>query len=209
MKALSLIFVIFFTLLNFNCAKQIKGAYLEFNKVKDTVIAIPRYELIFRENGKIVAKRIFQNGRTLLLEGEIPKDLRNVAVIKMIRPGISHKKSSECGIIYIKNGRVMAKRIFRDGTTLSEGEIPDGIIIERYENGKIRNLFIHSGGTRSGPALGLYLSGKMKIEATYKCGYPSGIQRRYYENGQLKQEVSYKEDKIIRKEYDINGKLQD
>jgi len=232
MKSLSLIFGIFFALLIFNCAKQIEGACLEFNKVKDTATGISRYELIFRETDKIVAKRIFQNGRTLLSEGEIPEDLRNVVVVKIIRPEISHKKSSKRGIIYIKNGKVIAKRIFEDGKTSSEGEIPDGIIIERYENGKIRNFFIHCGGTRNGPALGLYLSGKMKLEATFKYGYPDGIQRIYYkngnlmveskminrkniyykeyfENGKLKEEVSYKGDKIIRKTYDINGNLQD
>ncbi len=210
MKRLSLIFGIFFTLLNFNCAKQIEGSVLEFNKVEDTAIGIPRYELLFRENDKMVAIRIFQNGRTLLLEGEIPEDLTNVVVVQIIRSEISQKKSSKRGIIYIKNGKVIAKRIFKDGKTLSEGEIPDGIILERYENGKIRNVFIHSGGTRNGPALGLYLSGKMKLEVTYKDGYPSGIARRYYENGNLMVESKMINRKnIYYKEYFENGKLKE
>ena len=134
-------------------------------------------------------------------------------------------------LIFYVNDKKIARRVYEKGRTiLSEGEIPDGRVVERYDSGKIRNVFTYKNGKRNGKAFGFYESGKLKKEGTYLDDNPIGITRMYYENGnlmveskivdgkniyyrdyhengQLRQEIYYKGDEIIRKTYDIHGQI--
>lgn len=209
MKKLAIVFGLIMTVMSYNCVNQAKGATLELNVTNDTISKRPRYELTFLENGKIVAKAIYQNGKTILLKGEIPKEITNVVTVKLIRPDNSESKVNRRGIVYSKNGKMLAKRIFENGKTISVGEIPEGLILEKYEDGKIKNIFIHHDGKRNGPALGLYPSGNMKLEVIYKDDYPDGIGRRFFENGSLMVESKMVNRKnIYYKDYYENGQLK-
>lgn len=134
-------------------------------------------------------------------------------------------------LLFYKNGKQIAKRIFQSGKTiLTEGKIPDGIVVELYDDGSIRNIFNYKDGKRNGRAFGFYRSGKLRAIGTYREDNPIGIGRmyyengnimaeweivdgkekfhkEYYENGQLKEEIYYKGDKIIRNSYDIHGHI--
>lgn len=162
------------------CANGVdsEGVTLGFKILTDPGSKIPKYELIFYENGKEIAKRIFQSGKTVL----------------------------------------------------SEGKIPDGIVIEYYEDGEVRNIFHYRDAKRNGKAFGFYKSGKLKATGTYRNDNPIGIgkmyyengnmmaeweivdgqekfHKEYYENGHLKEETYCKGDKIIRNVYDIHGNI--
>jgi antitoxin component YwqK of YwqJK toxin-antitoxin module len=134
-------------------------------------------------------------------------------------------------LVFYLDGRKIAERVYEKGRLiLSEGDIPDGKVVQRYENGKVKNIFTYKNGKRNGKAFGYYESGRLKKEVTFLDDNPIGIEKMYYENGnlmveaeivdgkqvfykeyyqngQLKQEVYYEADKIIRKIYDINGRL--
>jgi antitoxin component YwqK of YwqJK toxin-antitoxin module len=134
---------------------------------------------------------------------------------------------------FFENGKEIAKRIFKGGKTiLEEGQIPDGVVIERYDSGKPKNILVFKNGKRNGKAIAFYESGRLKKTVTFKDDNPVGESKMYYENGnvmmesktedgkqvfyrdyypngQLKQEVYYKGDEIVRRMYDIHGKVID
>ena len=140
-------------------------------------------------------------------------------------------KSPTYELFFYANGKQIAKRVFHNGELVSkEGEIPDGVIIERYNNGRPKNVLLFKEGKRNGNAIGFYESGKLKKIVTFKDDKPVGESKMYYENGnllmesriengkqvfyrdyypngQLKQEVHEQGDKIIRKMYDAHGQI--
>jgi antitoxin component YwqK of YwqJK toxin-antitoxin module len=140
-------------------------------------------------------------------------------------------ESPKYELVFYQNGKEIAKRIFQAGKTiLSEGEIPDGVVVECYDDGRIKNIFNYKDGKRNGKAFGFYKSGKLKAIGTYqddnpigsgKMYYENGIimaeweivdgkekfHKEYYENGQLKEEIYYKGDKIIKNVYDVHGNI--
>ena len=147
---------------------------------------------------------------------------------KIINPESSNPKYE---LVFSSEGNEIAKRVYEKGKiVLSEGKIPDGPVIERYNNSKIRNIISYKNGERNGKVIGFYESGKLRAEGYYQNDNPTGIHKtyyengnlmaesdlidgkpkshkEYYENGQLKEEVYYEGDKIIRYEYDIDGNL--
>lgn len=200
--------------LSLNCANQPTEATLQVSKVENPESKFPTYQLVFKEHNKIIARRYFQGGKTVLAEGEIPTKIINVVDIELIRegdpvPDMDLRRVKE--IVYSSNEKVIARMVRRNGKlVLADGKIPNGIILERYEDGRIRSVCTRSNGARNGPAIGLYPSGRIKIEATYEEDYPSGIVRRYYENGNLMIEEEFSNKKVIlRKEYHDNGQLEE
>jgi len=153
-------------------------------------------------------------------EAELKLDIKN-----------QNSNNPKYELVFYENGKEVAKRIFKKGKSiLSEGEIPEGIVVEKYNIGNIRNIFSYKDGKRNGKAYSFYKNGKLKKEGIYLDDNPIGITKMYYENGnlmmeskivngknvyykdyyengQLKQEVYYKENEIIRNIYDINGQI--
>jgi len=214
MRILFIFLGVFILVFSLACSAQPKGATVQVLKIEDPQLKFPTYQLVFRENDQVTAKRYFHQGKTILEEGEIPRDIVNVVDIKFVREGaplpeVNVRRVKE--VIYSSDGKVLARMVRRNEKfILAEGKLPNGIILERYEDGKIRSVFTRSNGARNGPAIGLYPSGRIKIEATYEEDYPSGIVRRYYENGNLMIEEEFLNKKIIlRKEYHNNGQLKE
>jgi len=167
-------------------------------------------------------------GLTMLFTNDVDSGEVTLRFRTLTEPG---SKIPKYELRFYENGKEIAKRIYQSGKTLlSEGKIPDGIVIELYDDGKIRNIFNYKDGRRNGRVFGYYKSGKLKAIGTYRGDNPIGIMRRYYEsgnlmaeeeivhgkpiyykdyyeNGQLKQEVYYKGDKIIRNVYDVDGRI--
>ena len=120
-------------------------------------------------------------------------------------------KHPEYELTFLSGSKIIAKRVYKNGQTIaSEGKIPDSQVIERYENGKIRNLVHYKNGKREGKAIGFYENGKVKIESTYKDDNPTGVTKSFYKTGKLKSEseiIAGK--KVSYKEYYNNGKLKE
>jgi antitoxin component YwqK of YwqJK toxin-antitoxin module len=114
-------------------------------------------------------------------------------------------------VLFYENGEEIAKRVYQEGKTLvSEGRIPEGIAIERYPGGNIKNIITYKDQKRNGKAFGFYESGKLKIEACYRNDNPIGIGKRYYENGNLMAERKIIDSKeIYHREYDETGRLKE
>ena len=113
-------------------------------------------------------------------------------------------------LIFYVDGKEIAKRVFEKGKNIfSEGEIPDGQVVEKYDNGNIRNMFSYKNGKRNGKAFSFYESGRLKKEGVYLDGNPIGINKKYYENGNLMVESKIKDGRnIYYKEYYENGHLK-
>ena len=110
---------------------------------------------------------------------------------------------------FYRDGKLIAKRYYTDGKiVISEGDIPDGIVIE-HKNGEIVNIMTYRDGKRNGPAIGFYPSGKLKVLGSYKHDNPVGVGKRYYENGKLMAEWEIIDGKeTYHREYDEYGKLK-
>ena len=123
----------------------------------------------------------------------------------------SETKYSEYELTFLSEGKVIAKRVYKNGqTVVSDGVIPDSQVVEKYENGKIRNIVHYKNGKREGKAIGFYQNGKIKIEATYKNNNPVGTTKTFYETGQLKSESELVDGKkVLYKEYYENGKIKE
>jgi antitoxin component YwqK of YwqJK toxin-antitoxin module len=101
----------------------------------------------------------------------------------------SKTKYPEYELIFLSEGKVIATRVYKKGQMIvSDGVIPDNQVVEKYENGKIKNIIHYKNGKREGKAIGFYQSGKVKIESTYKNDNPVGITKTFHETGHLKSE---------------------
>jgi antitoxin component YwqK of YwqJK toxin-antitoxin module len=120
-------------------------------------------------------------------------------------------KAPEYELTFFSMGKVIAKRVYQKGKVLvSEGNIPDGQVVEKYEDGKIKNIFNYKNGKLEGKATGYYKNGKIKIESCYENNNPVGLSKTYYEDGHLKSESEVKDGKLISyKEYYQTGQLKE
>jgi hypothetical protein len=77
-------------------------------------------------------------------------------------------------LVFKRGKEIIAKRIYSNGKTiLSEGKIPDGMVVESYPNGKAKNIMFYMNGERNGPAISLYENGKLKGQTYYKDDNPT------------------------------------
>jgi len=128
---------------------------VEFSKIKDKATGQMVYNLVFKHGEKVIAKRSYSNGKTIL----------------------------------------------------DEGEIPDGMVIENYPDGKVKNIMFYKNGKRNGPAISLYESGRIKGQTYYEDGNPTGKGYYYFESGALKTEFENKDGKnLYHYEYTESGK---
>jgi antitoxin component YwqK of YwqJK toxin-antitoxin module len=111
-------------------------------------------------------------------------------------------------LVFKRGDKIIAKRKYSIGKALlSEGEIPDGMVVEKYPDGKAKNIMFYKNGERNGPALSLYESGRIKSQAYYKDGMTTGKGYYYFESGALKTEWEIKDGKnLYHYEYTESGK---
>jgi len=185
---------------------ECKEYSIKLFRTEGTLSKTFEYQIIINSNSTVIAKRIYQNGKTIFEEGTIPMvNYINETTIKPIRSS-GEKSKDVIGAVYYKKGKIVAERYTNNLTGKSYGYVPDGVVIERYNNGKIKNIFVYNKGYRNGPALGFYPNGQVKAESLYINDYPSGVGRRYYENGNLMAEWEMRDKKeIYHKEYDEAG----
>lgn len=162
----------------------------------------PIFELKILKNETLVAHRKYENGKLIFSNGEIATLEIDAAELKVtVDP-----KENKRGVVYLSGGEIVAESYHKEGKNIQKGEIPDGIIIEKYKSGHLKNIFQYSNGKRNGPAISFYKSGNIKAVGKYKEDYPTGVGKLFYENGGLKAEwkvVGGKE--IYHKEFDSDG----
>lgn len=129
--------------------------------------------------------------------------------------------------LYYENGQIMSEQAYKnnlrhgtfkgwheDGNKLCVSEykkdICQGLSQQWYQNGK---LFIKGriiNGRRHGLWENYYENGQLQNKANWNHGFKvfDGVGGIWYENGNIEQETLLIDDKIIYKQYDINGKLE-
>ena len=111
-------------------------------------------------------------------------------------------------LVYKRGEKIIAKRSYSNGKIiLSEGSIPDGMVLENYPDGKVKNIMYYKHGKRNGPAISLFESGRIKAQTYYEDGNPTGKGFYYFESGALKTEFENKDGKnLYHYEYTESGK---
>jgi antitoxin component YwqK of YwqJK toxin-antitoxin module len=171
---------------------------------KDSADSI--FKIVFTENNKTIAKRFYQNGKTVLSEGTIPEKIDQIVEAR----GLHDKNDFLQKIVFIKDGSIKGASIRQSDLSFkSTGEQPDGIIVEFDEFNRMRSIKTQINGKCQGPAIGFHKNGEVKALFQYKDNYPEGIIKRYYDNGKLmvEQKMSNRE-LIYHKEFDEKGNLK-
>ncbi|MEK6647201.1 MAG: toxin-antitoxin system YwqK family antitoxin, partial [Candidatus Firestonebacteria bacterium] len=137
--------------------------------------------------------------------------------------------------IYYSGNKEIAKEIFDEkGNIKRVGKIPNGIVKQYYESGKLEAEVNFKNGKKEGITKQYYENGKIWAEWNYKDdklegilkgyddesgelrseinlkdGKREGIIKTYYENGKLEAEGNYRDDKLegIERRYNKNGEI--
>jgi antitoxin component YwqK of YwqJK toxin-antitoxin module len=135
------------------------------------------------------------------------------AIAQLIVVEFSKNKDTKTGqmvyhLVFKRGDEIVAKRTYSNGKTiLNEGKIPDGMVIENYPDGNVKNIMFYENGKRNGPAIGLYESGRIKAQSYYKGGNPTGKAFYYFESGAIKTESEIADGKVLyHSEYTESGK---
>jgi hypothetical protein len=98
-------------------------------------------------------------------------------------------------LTYEADGKVVAREVYENEFTLigREGAIPDGIVKEYYDTGKIRLVQNYCNARLEGTSREYYADGKIREERNYQNGDRNGVTREYDRNGRLKSESYYKD----------------
>ncbi|MFH1619295.1 MAG: hypothetical protein ABIG11_05255 [bacterium] len=115
--------------------------------------------------------------------------------------------------VYMADGKEVAKEtVNKDGNVISKtGEIPDGVVRERYDNGRLKSEKTFKSGAAEGPAKGYFPDGKkIQTSAFYKNNKPEGVLKIYGDSGNLLYEQNFKDGLLdgFFREYDDMGMLR-
>lgn len=86
----------------------------------------------------------------------------------------------------------------------------DGVKVNFYEDGlTVHSKVTYEHGSKQGPAIWFFKSGKVYEYTTYEDNKKEGVTRRYYETGELYEEVPFEAGEELpgRKRYDKEGNL--
>jgi len=113
--------------------------------------------------------------------------------------------------IFYSDGKEIAKQILDEDENIIKtiGKIPDGIVREYYESGKLKAEWNYEKGKPDGICKTYYESGELMFEYNYKDGDREGITRSFYMSGRLKYEYKYRGGKLdgTVKKYYRNGNI--
>ncbi len=115
-------------------------------------------------------------------------------------------------VVFHRRGKEVAKQIIDDGENIIEatGKIPDGIVTQYYESGKVELESHYKDGKREGTGKKYYENGNLQAEMIFRDNKIDGLEKIYYEKGTLKSAMKYKNGMLegVSKEYYENGKLR-
>ena len=134
-----------------------------------------------------------------------------IAYSEIIRSTISNPDGTKVYIFYIEGNETARQKVDRENNVLAVvGKIPDGIVKEYYEDGKLKRELEYKNGALEGISRTYYQSGELMYEYNYKGGKLEGIARKYYRNGKVAYEWNYRDGKRdgITKSSNKSGLLQ-
>jgi len=115
-------------------------------------------------------------------------------------------------MVFYRRGKEVAKQIIDDGENIIEttGEVPDGIVTQYFESGKVELESNYKDGKREGTSKKYYENGVLRAEMTFRDNKVDGLEKIYYEDGTVKSEMEYENSKLegVSKEYYKSGKLR-
>lgn len=132
-------------------------------------------------------------------------------VVVKFSSNINEYESPVYEMNFYVNEKKIAKRIYQHGLIkFSEGEIPDGEVVELYPSGKVKNIISYKDGVRNGKVTGYYENGGVKLVSEYINDNPNGITKKFYKNGVLMVESKIVDGSAVYyKSYNINGTLNE
>jgi antitoxin component YwqK of YwqJK toxin-antitoxin module len=111
-----------------------------------------------------------------------------------------------------ESGKEVAKELYDDQGNLLEtiGAIPDGIVNEYYESGKVRHQIEYKNNLRDGPCVLFLENGNTAVSWDYRDGMREGMNKVYYPSGALHFALPYEnnEREGIAREYYESGKVK-
>lgn len=119
-------------------------------------------------------------------------------------------KKGHYEIFFLKDGLEIARQKIAGKSEVieQEGKIPDGVVREYYDSGKLMIEAQYKNNRLNGTAKTYHRTGILYQENNYHDGIEDGISKTFYENGQLKFEKNYKSGGLIAVKYfSREGKL--
>lgn len=141
------------------------------------------YEILFFHDHQQIARKVFEKGKLHLSIGDLEPLFKDSVIVKTSGFPIQSSNKADWSVHYYKEGEIVAKRERKDGKYSSFGDIPDGLIIERYHAGKIKNLYFIKDGKKNGLALSFYANGNLKLYSYFENDKPIGEGNRFFESG--------------------------
>ena len=113
--------------------------------------------------------------------------------------------------IFYDGGKEIARQILdKEGNIIeTNAKIPDGVVKEYDENGKLAFEWKFKSGRLEGLSKEFSLSGTLIAERNYRNNQREGVSKKYYKSGKLLAERNFKEDKLdgMTKMYYESGKV--
>jgi len=113
--------------------------------------------------------------------------------------------------IFYSGGKEIARQVkdVKGNVTKTTGKIPDGVVKEFNDNGKLLVGWNYKNGNLEGESKEYFLSGELLEEILYKKNKREGISKKYYKSGKLLAERNFKNDKLegATRMYYEDGKL--
>jgi antitoxin component YwqK of YwqJK toxin-antitoxin module len=113
---------------------------------------------------------------------------------------------------FYSEGKEIAQQVRdRDGTIIKAiGTVPDGIVREYFESGKLKEVSSYKNNKREGTSKWYYENGVLRAERPYKDDKLNGIVKWHYTTGSLGTEFNYTDGKLegLTRLYWENGNLK-
>jgi antitoxin component YwqK of YwqJK toxin-antitoxin module len=108
-------------------------------------------------------------------------------------------------------GEVITNNDIEDTSSpISSADLPEGMVIEHYENGQKESEGSYKAGNKDGVHTVWYPNGQIEEKGSYKVGNQEGSHTSWHENGQKYTEYYFKEDVMDGKQtqWSENGQIE-
>lgn len=162
-------------------------------------------EIIYYDDGKEIAKEIFDKKGNIKKVGKIPNGIvKEYYESWELESQTNFKEGKREGIreVYYESGKLESETNFKEDKR-------EGIRKVYYESGKLQQETNYKNDKLEGLHFQYYENGKIKEETNFKNDKQEGIYKGCYESGRLKDEANFKNDKLEwGKSYYESGELE-
>jgi antitoxin component YwqK of YwqJK toxin-antitoxin module len=167
-----------------------KVVYQEKKNIAKIKITVPMEEASKASIIETYEQKTVQAGDVVIIKREALKPLDPVLkkAIEVIRKTIEvFENGNPKERVFYCEGKEVARKTYDENGESTEvtGTIPDGVVKEYYQDGKLVIELTYKDNKGNGPSKEYYESGKIKRECSYVDNNLDGPIKDYYENGQL------------------------